>query len=271
MDNFVLTNENYYSDEANKRYMSNSLFKALYGFPGHPDPCQAAELLGEKVDTEALIAGSYVDAWFEGEDSFNDYCTEHSEQLMLKTGKAKRQFVKDADAAIEKVSKDKQFMKFMGGSHQTIMIGEIAGQPFKIKMDAYHEDDMIVDLKYVKSAAAEYNPILKKYTNFIENYGYFIQGAIYQEIVYQNTGHKLPFYIAYITKESEPDFGIVNIPQDKLDEALEYVKTSLLAIPIHTILANPKKCNRRSCPYCKKIKVLSGPMTYEDFEKYSET
>lgn len=269
-DNFVLTDDNYYSPEANKRYMSNSLFKALYGHPAHPDACQAAALLGPKPESEALLVGSYVDAYFEGADSFENWKIEHKDQITMKSGKSYYKFITDADESIKRVSKDDLFMHFMDGDHQAIMTGEIAGQPFKIKMDAYHPGEMIVDLKYVKNAASEYSPILGRPLTFIESYGYFIQGAIYQEIVRQNTGKKLPFYIAFITKESETDFDIVELPQDKLDDALDYVKSNLIAMPYAFIKKNPKACGKRTCAYCKSLKTLIKPKTYAEFEAYSQ-
>lgn len=270
-DEFVLTDENYYSDEANKRYLSNSTFKAVYGHPAHPRPCEAAALLGPKLESEALTVGSYVDAYFEGPDSFEEFKEKNAKKIMQKSGKAPYKFILDADEAIARVIRDQVFMHYMDGDHQSIMTGEIAGHPFKIKMDAYHPNEMIVDLKYVKSAADEYNENLKKRATFIENYGYFIQGAIYQEIVYQNTGLKLPFYIAYITKEAIPDFDVVQIPQDCLDDALEFVKINLTAKPFALIQANPRACGKRSCPYCRDQKILIKPKTYDEFEAYAGT
>lgn len=268
---FILTNENYYSDEANRRYMSNSRFKDIYGHPGDPHPCQMKAIYGTKDDTEALLVGSYVDSWFEGPQAFDDFCKEHQEQIMQKSGKQPYKFIVTADNAIAKVKKDKTFMFYMSGDHQTIMTGEIAGQPFKIKMDSYKKGEMIVDLKYVKTAGTSWNDAFRRHVTFIESYGYIIQGAIYQEIEYQNSGTRLPFFIAYITKEDDPDFGVVRIPQVKLNEALEYVKLQLTAKPYQAILAKPKACGRRSCPYCRSTRKLSGYMSWTEFQSYALT
>ena len=59
----MLTSENYYSPESNQGYMSASQFKSFLD-------CEArtlAELHGEyhRPSTEALLVGSYVDAYFE--------------------------------------------------------------------------------------------------------------------------------------------------------------------------------------------------------------
>ena len=266
---FNLTNDNYYSAAADKIFLSNSKFKAVYGTPVHPYACEDAAINGPKAESEALLIGGYVDSWFEGQAAFDAFKADHQDQLLMKSGKDYYKFVKDADEAIDKVSKDQVFMDYAKkGSHQTIMVGEIAGHPFKIKMDAYHSDK-IVDVKYVKDAGMVWNDIKKERITFIEDYGYNIQGAIYQEIVYQNTGKKLPFYIAFITKEKdEADFDIVQIDQKILDEALEYVKMQLISRPYAEVLKDPQRCGRKKCPWCKSKKTLLAPKTYDEFVKY---
>ena len=266
---FVLTADNYYSDAANQIYMSNSLFKSIYGSPTHPIACPDAAINGPKLESEALLIGGYMDSYFEGQASFNAFKKDHEAQLMMKSGKDYLKFVKDADAAIEKVKKSQIFMDYAAkGDHQTIMVGTIAGQDFKIKMDAYHPNDKIVDVKYIKSADLVYNDVRKEKITFIEDYGYNIQGAIYQEIVYQNTGKRLPFYIAYITKEQEPDFDIVEIPQKMLDAALEYVKMKLTVTPYANIKAAPASCGRKKCKWCLSKKQIAAPKNFDEFVKY---
>ena len=65
-----LTAENYYSQEANREYMSVSQFKDFAGTSGRL-ACEfaAMEKLEERwkdEETTALLVGSYVDAYFEG-------------------------------------------------------------------------------------------------------------------------------------------------------------------------------------------------------------
>ena len=268
---FILTPENYYSSQANSLYLSNSMFKALYGIPGDPYPCEAAAMYAPKEYSEALLAGSYVDAAFESDDAFARFKEEHEAELLQKSRKAYYKFVTDADIAICRAKRDATFMSYLDGDHQKVMVGVIGGAAFKIKMDDYKEHVRITDLKYVKSAQESYNEHLRRRVTFIENYGYAIQGAIYQEIVAQNTGERLPFYIAYITKEDCPDFGVVEIPQDVLDEALEFVKLQLAARPIAEIRKSPRPCMRRSCAWCRDQKVLKGPYTWDEFQAYAQT
>ncbi len=268
---FVLTPDNYYSDEANRIYLSNSLFKSVYGYPGDPYPCEAAALLGPREESEALLVGGYVDAAFESDQAFEDFKAAHEDELKLKSKKGYRQFVLDADKAIARVRRDAVFMSYMNGQHQAVMTGEIGGHAFRIKMDDYVPGTRIVDLKYVKSAAESYNEALKRRVSFIEDYGYDIQGAIYREVVRQNTGCLLPFFIAYITKEDPADFGVVEIPPQMLDDALEFVKLSLAARPMAAVRKSPRYCRRRSCGWCRDQKSLGGPMSYGDFEAYAKT
>lgn len=269
---FVLTAENYYSQQANALYLSNSLFKDVYGYPADPYPCEAAALLGPKDATsEALLVGGYVDAAFESDQALKDFVAANEGRLKLKSGKSFYKFVTDADIAIARARRDPVFMSYLDGQHQTVMTGEIGGQPFKIKMDDYKPNERITDLKYVKSAAESYCEPLKRRVTFVEAYGYHIQGAIYQEVVAQNIGRRLPFYIAYITKEEDPDFGVVEIPQSMLDEGLEFVTLSLAARPMPLVRQDPHACLRRSCKFCRSQKSLSRPYTYDEFVAYSQT
>ena len=84
---------------------------------------------------------------------------------------------------------------------------------------------MIVDLKVVRDFNLIYDPAKKKKLHFIDFWRYDIQGAIYQEIVRQNTGKTLPFYLAVVTKEPEPDLNLFWIPDDTLEAALEFVQS----------------------------------------------
>lgn len=268
---FVLDAGNYYSPEANRLYLSNSLFKSVYGCPAEPYPCEAKALFGPDERTEALIVGGYVDAAFESDQALADFKDRNKGEITLKNGKGFYKFITDADIAIARAKQDPVFMSYLDGSHQAILTGTIAGHPFKIKMDDYKPGERITDLKYVKSSAEVYNEHLRRRVTFIEAYGYAIQGAIYQEIERQNSGMQLPFYIAYITKEDVPDFGVVEIPQAMLDEALEYVTLSLTARPMHQVRKAPKPCGRRSCAWCRGQKSLKAPYTYDEFAAYAQT
>lgn len=257
-----LTAENYYSREANEAYMSCSQFKTFC----HCEAAALAELRGEyeRPVTDALLIGSYVDAHFEG--TLDIFKAQHKE-IYKKDGELKVQY-KQAEKMIQRAERSELFMQYMSGDKQVIMTGEIAGVPFKVKIDSYCADKCIVDLKTIKDFQLIWNAEKKQRQHFINYWGYDLQGAIYREIVRQNTGKVLPFYIAAITKEAEPDHDVLWVPDDDLDSALEVV-TSL--VPRYQKLKSgelqPQRCGH--CDYCRFTKVLTAPRNYhEDCEVY---
>ena len=147
------------------------------------------------------------------------------------------------------------------------MTGEIAGIPFKIKVDSLLRE-AIVDLKCIKDFQLIWDAEKKQRQHFINFWGYDIQGAIYREIVRQNTGKTLPFYIAAITKENEPDHDVLWVPDDDLDSALEVVTS--LAPRFQKLKSGelqPQRCGH--CDSCRFTKVLTAPRNYhEDCEVY---
>ena len=93
---------------------------------------------------------------------------------------------------IERIKSDKMLMHYMSGEKQKIMTGEILSVPFKIKIDSYLKDEAIVDLKVMKDFSDVWSTAYNSRVNFVEAYNYDIELAIFQEIVFQNTGKKLP-------------------------------------------------------------------------------
>lgn len=254
-----LTSETYFTAEANHEYMSYSQFKSFR----ECEEKALAELSGdyERPVTASLLVGSYVDAHFEG--TLDVFKGKHPE-IFKRDGSLKADYTK-AEYIIERVERDEKFMKYMSGEKQVIMTGGIEGVPFKIKIDSYHKDKAIVDLKIVKDFKSIYDEELHKRVPFAEFWGYDVQGAIYQEIVRQNTGRQLPFYIAAATKEPEPDIALMSIPQERLDECLTLVKA---LAPRYKWLKDdedtPHRCEK--CDWCKKTKVITEIIDYRDLE-----
>ena len=221
-----LTSENYYSREANREYMSVSQFKDFVGTYGRLG-CEftALEKIEERWEDEkstALMVGSYVDSYFEG--TLAKFKAENP-SLFKKDGGLKAEYVK-ADEIIARIERDEYFMKYMSGQKQVIMTGELFGAKWKIKIDSYIPDVAIVDLK-VMSSITELKWVKDLgYLDFVRYWGYDIQGAVDQEIVRQNTGKKLPFYIAGATKEKEPDIRIIHVTDNYLQEALSVVEAN---------------------------------------------
>ena len=139
-----LNKNNYYSQEANKYYMSYSQFKDFLKCPAYA----MAKIKGEWQDecSDSLLVGSYVDSWLDGElDKFQE---EHPEIFNSRTGELKANF-KQAEELCKIIKQDDFMYKLLKGKRQKIMTGYIAGVPFKVKIDSLH-DDMIVDGKVLK-------------------------------------------------------------------------------------------------------------------------
>jgi len=251
-----LTKRNYFSKKANMEYMSVSQFKAF-------TQCQAsalAEIKGEyeREESTALLVGSYVDSYFEG--TLDKFKEQHPE-IFKRDGSLKAEYVQ-AEAIIKRIERDGLFMDYMSGKKQKIMTGTINFVPVKIKIDSLHPDK-IVDLKIMRDFESVYDEENGRLPWF-SAWGYDLQGAVYQEIVRQNTGEKLPFYLAAATKEKTTDIDIVRIKQDDLDMALDRFKQDVeLFDAIKKGVIEPERCGK--CEYCKSSKVLTEPTESDEY------
>lgn len=262
-----ITNENYYSLESNQEYMSVSQFKDFL-------ECEAyalAKIKGEWVDekTDALLIGSYVDAYFSGE--LDQFKQEHPEIFNSRTGELKSQFAK-AEEIIQVIINDPMLYAYLMGKHQTIYLGEIAGVPFKAKFDSDF-DNMIVDGKVMK----DMQPIwveneFGRYTkeNFVKAYRYDIQGAVYQELKRQKTGNKVPFILNVVTKEKVPSKALLRIDDEDLEKALEEVKEKAPHFEdIKLGLEQPTYCGK--CDYCKSVMKVKEVISYHQYDPFDNS
>lgn len=256
----VLTAENYYSKEANKEYMSVSQYKDFAGTYGKM-ACEfsAVEKLEERWEqkkTTPLLVGSYVDSYFEG--TVGEFKKETPE-IFKQDGGLKAPYIQ-ADKIIERMERDPLFMMYMSGKKQVIMTAELFGAKWKIKIDSYAEGIAITDLKVVESITKPKWVRDIGYLDFIRYWGYDIQGAIYQEVVYRNTGLRLPFYIAAGTKEEEPNIEVIHVTQNYLDEAKHMVEMNMPRIlRVKSGEAEPDRCEMCDC--CRHTKVLKRPIS----------
>ena len=275
-----LTNGNYYGAKANNEFMSVSQFKDF-------QRCEAmamAKLKGEyeQPKSSALLLGSFVDEMLTGtKKSQIKFVIENRLDIFQKSSKIHKigddelaelfkgywwnifnddykpysEIVQALDT-IEKIKKQPLMMQHFNSKHQVIMTGEIAGVPFKIKMDNYKPGEFISDGKYM---ARLRSPNL--FEPMVKYWGYDKQGAVYQEIVYQNTGKRLPFYLDIATKEKPAHLVPAEINQYDLDEALEIVKA---LAPRYQAIKNgeikPERCDEYDCNYCTETKIFTEPI-----------
>lgn len=209
----LVTPENYYTETEHMSVSSYKKFKR----------CELDGLEPFGDSTPSMMIGSYVDSAVEG--TLEQFKNEHPE-IFSSRGSSKGQLKSEfqmAEEIYQYILKDKVFSQFMSGEKQVIMTGEIAGVPFKIKMDSYSPHIAINDLKVMRTVTDKNG----NFYDFITPWGYDIQLACYQEIVRQNTGEKLLCYICAVTKENPINSIIVNIPQVFLDRALYEVETNI--------------------------------------------
>ena len=247
-----LNADNYYSIEAAREYFSASQIKAFLD-------CEAREMAVlrnsyQEDNSTALLVGSYVDAALTGD--LDMFTLEHPEIFTKRTGELRAEY-KKADEMVYRALSDPIFNEYLQGEHQRIFTGTIIGLPFKAKLDVYKPGERIVDLKTCKDFKSQYAPGQGR-LRFDEVYNYPLQLAIYQELVYQNTGEKLPCYIACITKEDPPDIGLFQYDQAELDTEMEILKEKLPRIyAVKTGIIEARRCE--GCRYCRKSKRLGGP------------
>ena len=278
-----LSEETYYSKEADWEYCSASQYLSFVGRPFIPG-CEArtmAILKGEYQEetTKAMLVGSILDCLWELDDldisEKMNIIADRFPECVSSRGATKGELKTDYKLALkmyERTLQDELFCKYMSGIKQKIMIGEIEGLPFKIKMDSYIPDKAIVDLKTTQDASMNHRKYVADSGNwetFYNGFDYITQLAIYQEIVRQNTGKQLRVYICAVDKKEHPLPQIIEIPQNRLDDALITVKTHIPTIKMLKSGAVTNYCRCEECDYCRdtyKCKVLSS----EEFETQDE-
>ena len=251
----TLTEDNYFSPEASMKYFGHTQFCDSL-------KCEAKALAiakGEYVQplTDSLLIGQYVDAYFTGDA--NSFISHHPEMLK-KDGTLKAVYV-GAERAIKRAERDEMFMKYISGVPQKIMTGKLFGYDWKIKVDAFHEGKCIVDLKCMKDFEPKFIDGLGR-VSFVEAWQYDYQAAIYQKIVEDVTGEKLPFIIAGVTKQDPADIGLFRIPQHMIDSALKVIEAMIdrfAAIKAGDV--EPRRCEK--CDYCRSTKVLDKVVDIE--------
>ena len=270
----IVTAENYFSPEIQMAYMGASQLKAF-------DRCEAAalaELLGDYTppSSTALLVGSYVDAYFSG--SLPLYQAQHPE-LFKRDGNLKAEYVHAQDI-IARMESDELYTLLMSGQKQIIRTGEIAGVPFKIKIDSLLDadtcrtverkfpntssvfafcDGAIVDQKVMRDMADVWSEEERRRVPFVEAWGYDFQGAIYQAV----EGHMLPFILAVGTKEASPDLAALYISDADLSAKLAEVEDRAPRYQaIKEGREQPRRCEH--CDYCKATRKLTAIRNYKD-------
>jgi len=278
MSEIIITQDNYFSKEVANKYLDVSTFKDFVGTPAR-EGCEAravARLKGEfdEEKSQALLMGSLVDEMLLGTNESLEKFKSENPQLFSSRGPTKgllKAEYQRANQMVERANQDKKFMAYLDGEHQKIMTGTIFGVDWRIKIDNYIENKGIIDLKTSESIRKSYYSPSVGRTNLIVYFDYILQAAIYQEIVFQNTGKRLPFYFAIISKEAITDLEIVHIDNETLHERIygnEFSPGIADEVQNIRLIMNgeiePTEC--RKCNYCLPRKKILKPINYKDLE-----
>ncbi len=272
----AVTAENYFDPNIEMAYMSSTQVKNFCA-------CEAAELARLKGEyqpaaTTAMLVGSYVDAHFEG--SLPLFRAQHPE-LLKRDGTLKAEFTR-ANDIISRMEADELYSLLMSGQKQVIRTGEIAGVPFKVKIDSLLDGDTcaeivrrfpdtatvmglcdgaIVDQKVMRDLKDVWDGAERAYVPFWKAWGYDTQGAIYQTV----EGHLWPFLLAVGTKEDEPDLRAIHIRDEVLSPKLAEIEN---VAPRFQAIKEGREAPRRCecCTYCRATRKLTRIIDAEELE-----
>lgn len=260
-----LTKSNYYSHDTDFQYMSFSVFKDF-------EQCEAATLAKLKGDweptsnPEPLLVGNYVHSYFESPEAHQEFVEANKSEMISTRGKTKGQLkssYKVADDMIKALSEDDFFnYVYMPGEKEVIVTGELFGHQWKGKIDSLCLDrGYFCDLKTVDDFhKGHWNPELRQKVNFVEDRGYHMQAAIYQELIRQTFGVDCQPYIFGVSKQPIPDKIAISFDGDGqflMQSALEKIKAD--QDRFWRVLMGeekPKRCGK--CEYCRQGKQLAG-------------
>lgn len=254
MKTMQVSETNYHSPEANRKYMSYSLYREFLS-------CEAralAKLDGwEEKPSTARLVGLYVHAGIEGPEKLLQFQSEHPE-MFRRDGGLKSDFLQ-AEEMLAAVRNDPLMMRALTGEHEVIITAEWEGVLWKAKADVLNEEKgFITELKTARSLLhKEWSGTERLYQHFIEHYGYIGQLALYRELDRIANGRKAPLdvFLAIVTKESPANKIVLTFdPKDRLDDELEKIRRNLPHVmAVKNGEVSPERCE--NCDYCRETSI----------------
>lgn len=277
---FRLTPQNYYSTEASWHYMSTSLFKSF-------EKCEASTLaslsgkwnkqLKESSQPNPLIMGNYIHSFFQSKEAHEKFLKEPDTiKDVYKYGNPEKGMKKGyqvlANSMIQTLQDDEMFDYFYGpGKREVIVTGKIDGYLWKGKIDSLVLDrGYFCDLKTVDDIhKGHWDPEEHCYRPFIQDRGYNLQMAIYQQLILQTFGKKCVPLIFAVSKQDPPDKMAIDFDDDEdrfdMEDQLDMVKELQ---PRYWGIMNgeiePVPCGR--CEYCRAHTQLDSFVHASDIE-----
>ena len=251
-----LNNDNYFSIEADKEYMSVSQFKNFKN-------CEAKAIHDLNVDSQeskqAFLEGHLFENIVTGNKDL--FIASHPELISSRgptAGQIKSDYKKVIDAA-ERFSNQEFFNNIIKKCEkQVILTGIINGVKVKCCLDLFDKKtNSIYDIKCMKDFKKQWLENEKTYVPWYYAYDYVLQLAVYREIVRQNFGEPKEIGLIAATKENVTDLEALSFSPELLDLELEQFKTNIKRYDLLKKEAlKPTNCG--ICDYCKSIKTITS-------------
>lgn len=261
---FVLTDENYYSPEANKRYMSCSQYDDYM-------TCEAMALAKEHgfyvpEEPKAFALGKYFHSALESDAAFEKFCEEHFTDI-FKTRELKSGEIKVSgkyadyeliDRMLECAKNDPVIGRYIAaeGENEVTYTGKLFGKyPWKVRLDKYiPAQNLILDWKTLSDIyETKYDEKRHERVPFTLAYGYYRRAAVYMEIFKKATRKKKDplFFLVCVSKQDPPDRAVIMMNErQQLDLELDEMAENLPRIwRVKTGKQKPIRCGK--CDYCR--------------------
>ncbi|WP_342409772.1 PD-(D/E)XK nuclease-like domain-containing protein [Paenibacillus sp. FSL R10-2778] len=270
-----LNKSNYFSQEANRHYMSVSQFKSFLPSYGGCEAQAMATINGEYVRPTSVtfMEGHFVHAWNEGMlDEFKADNPDLYSSRGPTAGQLKSNF-QHCNKMIEVLENDPLVMKALAGKKEVIMTTEMFGIPWKVMLDSYQpEHKIFADLKTMKEMDGKFwNREAQAYENFLDHYGYIIQMSVYAEVERKVSGRKeedwlLP-HMVVVTKQDPPDHEIIYFDYDAIAAHLRIVGNHIERVKeVKSGKVEPVRCEK--CEYCRQTKKISRIKHFQELSLY---
>jgi hypothetical protein len=258
-ETIILSDENYYSNEADWHYISVSQLKNFL-------KCEALALATVKGEWEVdennknFLVGNYVHSFFESRTAHKRFIEENKDKMF--SSRKPYGLLKDfqiADQMIERLKSESAFGQLYQGEKEVIVTGNLFGVTWKAKIDCLNvENGYFVDIKTVKDIhEKKYDEYWGPQSNFIERYGYLIQMSVYRELLEQQYGKQFVPFIAAVSKQTPSDVALITLDESKMMSELARVEQAIEHVQrVKMGEEAPEWCG--TCEYCRSHKKITG-------------
>jgi len=264
----ALTPGNYHSREANLCYYSVSQIKTFRECAAR---WYAKYVRGtwEDEEKDALLQSSYIDRALLTPEDLDAWCEQHKEfcygsKKSNQEEAKKLKSVENLDLAVAAVQRQPLLMSYLEGQRQVILTGTLGGSPVKAMLDVLNVAKCrLVDLKAMASLSQEFwNREERRYENWIEHYGYWLQMAVYRELVRQRFGPVVGCFIVAVSKEADPDVHLYMLSGELfMQEQLTLAKAAIDSMNTlrQTDATSLVLEGCMKCAYCRKTQIIDKP------------